>query len=127
VIVLDTSAIIAMIEEEADAADDFRILEGAVSSVTLFEAALVLYRRRGGEGAAALNEFIASSRAAVHAFDANMIPLALDAHRRFGKGTGARAGLNFGDCISYAVARSLDAPLLYKGDDFAATDIGAAQ
>lgn len=52
--------------------------------------------------------------------------VAFDAYRRFGKGTSHRAALNYGDCFSYALAKYLDAPLLFKGDDFSRTDIPAA-
>ena len=52
--------------------------------------------------------------------------LALDAFRRFGKGRGAKAALNFGDCLAYALAKDLQAPLLFKGTDFAQTDVQAA-
>jgi ribonuclease VapC len=52
--------------------------------------------------------------------------LALDAFKRFGKGRGAKASLNYGDCFAYALAKELDAPLLFKGKDFAATDLRPA-
>jgi ribonuclease VapC len=55
-----------------------------------------------------------------------MIANAVAAYQRFGKGSGAKAKLNFGDCAAYALAKSLDIPLLFKGDDFAATDIRSA-
>ena len=58
--------------------------------------------------------------------DATVSWLAADAFLRYGKGRGHRAQLNFGDCLSYAVAKQLDAPLLYKGDDFIHTDIKSA-
>jgi ribonuclease VapC len=59
------------------------------------------------------------------AFDAGHIAAAREGFRRFGKGR-HRAGLNFGDCCAYALARTLDAPLLFKGDDFALTDVRRA-
>ncbi len=57
---------------------------------------------------------------------ASVARLAADAFQRFGKGTGHKAQLNFGDCLSYAVAKSLDAPLLFKGEDFRHTDVKSA-
>ena len=97
-----------------------------VSAVTVYEAAIVLNARRGSQGVANLFEFVEAGGLEVQPFTTEMISIATAAYQRFGKGTHADAQLNFGDCVSSALAKSLDAPLLFKGDDFAATDIRAA-
>lgn len=73
-----------------------------------------------------LDEFIANSGITLVEVDERQARLALDARIRFGRGFGSAAKLNFGDCFAYALAKSLDAPLLFIGDDFTATDIKAA-
>ncbi len=73
----------------------------------------------------ALDAFLQQAELTVVAFDAEQASIARTAFRRFGKGRHA-AGLNFGDCAAYALARGSGEPLLYKGDDFARTDIPAA-
>ena len=129
-IVIDSSAIVAILQEEAEAQRFIEIVSAedrcVVSAVTVYEAAIVMNFRSGLGGVADVLDFLASSRAEIQPFTEQTIPAAISAYQRFGKGTGARAHLNFGDCVSYALARSLDAPLLFKGKDFAATDIRAA-
>lgn len=126
-IVLDSSAIVAILEDEPEAGRLLTALVGAerrcICAPNVLEAAVVLLRRRGEVGSAAVLEFIVVSRTEVLPFDAAMIPHAVEAYRRYGKGSRSPARLNFGDCIAYALARSLDAPLLFKGDDFPATDV----
>ena len=70
-----------------------------------------------------LDEFLAAAAVQIDAVTSEQINLARKAHVRFGKGTGHAAQLNFGDCFAYALARTLDAPLLFKGSDFTSTDI----
>lgn len=71
----------------------------------------------------ALDATLASSRIEVVAFSAQQARIARDAYQRFGRGSGHPAQLNMGDCFSYALARDLGEPLLFKGHDFALTDI----
>ena len=73
-----------------------------------------------------LQDLIESSRPEIRAFDVEQAGLAFAAYRRYGKGSGHRARLNLGDCAAYALARSLDLPLLFRGDDFGHTDIRSA-
>ena len=73
-----------------------------------------------------MRALVAGSNIEVVSFSASHADAATEAYRRFGKGVGQPACLNYGDCFSYALARSLDVPLLYKGDDFARTDIRSA-
>jgi ribonuclease VapC len=93
--------------------------------VTLYETAVVLIRKK--IGADPRHAIVLAEKLGVQVvpfIDAHLAG-ALDAYNRYGKGLGRRPHLNFGDCVSYALAKALDAPLLYKGEDFAATDIAA--
>jgi ribonuclease VapC len=96
-----------------------------MSAVSLVEAALVIEGRFGERGARELDALLARSRIEVVAFDDRQAMFARDAFRRFGRGRHA-AGLNFGDCLAYALAKHLGEPLLFKGDDFAGADITPA-
>ncbi len=124
--IVDTSALIAVLRREPDmdrlierllAAADIRI-----SAATLIETRIVAERDGGGQELVELTELLGVEVVAV---DARQGELAFEGFRRFGKGRHA-AGLNFGDLFAYALARALDEPLLFKGDDFARTDIKAA-
>lgn len=85
---------------------------------------MVMSRRSNGRSW--LDEFIVDEQVTIAAITPEVARLAADAFQRFGKGTGHKAQLNFGDCLSYAVAKSLDAPLLFKGEDFRHTDVKSA-
>lgn len=97
-----------------------------ISAASLLEARIVLFARSGDASVSALDAFILKSGMTVVAVSPHMGNFAFDAYHRFGKGTGHGAALNYGDCFSYALARHLDAPLPFKGDDFSWTDIRAA-
>jgi ribonuclease VapC len=132
VIVADTSAIVAVFKGEPEA-DLFAATIAdadvvAVSAATLLEASMVLGNLRSTlePGDEWLDRFIAESHVRIEPVTAEQAQIARLAFRQFGKGTGNGAGLNFGDCFAYALAKSLDAPLLYKGDDFGKTDIASA-
>jgi ribonuclease VapC len=96
-----------------------------MSAVSLVEAALVIEGRFGERGGRELDALLARSRIEFVAFDDRQASLARDAFCRSGRGRHP-AGLNFGDCLAYALARHLGEPLLFKGDDFARTDITPA-
>jgi len=81
--------------------------------------------QRGGSEAD-FKELIESLNVEVISFTPEQARLAFDAFKRFGKGRGTKASLNFGDCLAYALAKELQAPLLYKGNDFAHTDLQPA-
>ncbi|MCB1385499.1 MAG: type II toxin-antitoxin system VapC family toxin [Hyphomicrobiales bacterium] len=126
---VDTSAIIAVMNDEPDATS---ILECALSAETLFisaatvhECNCVLVGRRDPSDPG-LEEFLATLGFRVIPFDMDQASLAKAAYQIYGKGSGHPAGLNMGDCFSYALAKSRDLPLLYKGGDFAETDVAAA-
>lgn len=126
-IVVDSSALIANAhtEPERNAFVD-RIAtasEAVCSAVTLYEPGVVLIRNKLEGRADHAERLVGTPGIRVLPFAREQVDLALEAHRRYGKGLGTRPHLNFGDCISHALARSLSAPLLFKGDDFAATDV----
>jgi ribonuclease VapC len=130
-IVIDTSAIVAIIKKEAEASDFARILARAehryFSAVGLFEASMVLIGRGSLALAGLLDEFVQETMIEIVPYDIDLARESRAAFVRFGRGRHP-AGLNFGDCVSYALARSRGLPLLYKGDDFTKTDIvGAAK
>ena len=126
--VVDTSALVAIkqLEEEAIqmqhkiALDD----QALVPATAIVEFALV--RKCGPNRMEWLRAFIQDADMKIAVIDAAVADIAADAAARYGRGSGSKARLNFGDCLSYAVAKHLDAPLLYKGDDFIHTDIESA-
>jgi ribonuclease VapC len=128
--VIDTSAIFAAIANEADSAT-YRsaIRDGPlrlISAVTLLETQLVLFSRIGPGAIATLNTLIERAPIDVVAFDQEQIDIAFDAFKRYGKGRGHPAQLNIVDCAAYALARSRNLPLLFKGNDFSHTDVMSA-
>jgi ribonuclease VapC len=124
--VLDTSALLAILflEPEADrfadliASDPRRLL----SAASMQETAIVVEARKGPSAGRELDLLIHRARIDVVAFEESQLELARQAWRRFGKGN-HRANLNFGDCFAYALSRSSGEPLLFKGGDFAQTDV----
>ncbi len=124
--VIDTSAIAAILFDEPERASFNRMIEAAerrlISAPTLLESTLVVESRKGERGRAELELFIHEARLEVVAFDRNQADLAARAWRTYGKGRHP-AGLNYGDCFAYALAKASRAPLLFKGSDFAQTDV----
>ena len=129
-IVVDTSALVAILKNEPERQVYIELIEAAdathISAANLLEARMVLFCRHGEAALLALNALMATSRMHVMEVTSGMAEIAFDAFRRFGKGSGSGASLNCGDCFAYALARYLDAPLLYKGNDFSRTDIASA-
>jgi len=125
--VIDSSAIIAFLRSEPEADAIEASLAAApelwISAFTSLECRIVLFVRFGPWAAADFELLLAKLGVHVEPFDKEQAELAFDAYRRFGKGTGHPARLNIGDCASYALARSKGLPLLFKGGDFALTDI----
>jgi ribonuclease VapC len=133
VIFVDASAVVAILtgEEGRDALADALEAGGPAitSAVAVFEAALGIRRKRHASVAEAhgdVNEFLKAASVRVVPISVREAEIALDAFARYGKGTGHPAQLNLGDCFAYAVARNYGASLLFKGDDFAKTDISPA-
>lgn len=128
---IDTSALVAILlsEPEADAlvaailADDRRLI-GAPS---LVEAAAVLLAKKGPQSAIALDALLQRLGIVTVEMSATAATEARRGYERFGKGVGAPAVLNYGDCLSYGIALALDEPLLFKGDDFLRTDVAVVQ
>jgi ribonuclease VapC len=128
--IVDTSAVVAIAFKEPQARQLAAILSQAtrprISAPNYVETALVISRYAGREGLPELDELLAAAGVTIAAFTAEHARLAREAHRRFGRGSGHRAGLNLGDCFSYALAQACQEPLLYVGNDFVHTDVAAA-
>lgn len=124
--VIDTSALIAILEDEPERRMFNEAIEAAedrfISVATFAEASIVVGARKGSEGLRDLDLFIERAGVELVPVDANHGWTARNAYSRYGKGH-HEAGLNFGDCFSYALAKTLAQPLLFKGDDFTHTDI----
>jgi ribonuclease VapC len=127
--VADTSAFVAVLLREHDA-DRYRsaLVEAErvlLSAATVLELHMVIATRLGAAGVLLLNELLDQPQFEIVAADAQQLRLARSASDRYGKGRHP-AALNFGDLFAYALAKSADLPLLYKGEDFAQTDVAPA-
>jgi len=127
--VLDTSAVVAILREEPECESFAALLSHAsdplISAATLFECSMVVHRRVGPGAMERLDDLMLAAGIRVAAVDVAQAHAARNAWLRYGKGR-SPAGLNFGDCFSYALAITTGRPLLYKGEDFAHTDVVAA-
>lgn len=127
--VIDTSAVVAILFGEPEGTAYATAIEQTttrlVSAVTRVELACVIEGRKGEAGRAMIERFLALADIEVAAVTPQQAMAAIEAFRRFGKGR-HRAALNIGDCFSYALAKTANQPLLFKGQDFAQTDIEAA-
>lgn len=127
--VIDTSAVLAILLHEADAAGYAECIASArtrlMSVVSRVELSLVAEGRAGERGRAEIEQFFADSQIEVAAATPQQAEMAIEAFRHYGKGRHP-ARLNIGDCFAYALAKATDLPLLFKGSDFARTDIRAA-
>lgn len=126
-IVVDSSALVAILENEDDGVLYANAIAVAkrlyVSAVNVHETGIVLRMRRGSDAVAILWRFLSENGFEIVPFDGVQAREALAAFERYGKGLHPRAKLNLADCAAYALARTLGAPLLFKGNDFAMTDI----
>jgi ribonuclease VapC len=127
--VIDTSALVAILSDEPERHAFATAIEEAdrclLSTASLVEVSLVIATRYGPEGLRDLDQLVAKAALELVAVDADQADEARRGFLRYGKGRHA-AGLNFGDCFSYALARTTGQPLLFKGADFARTDVAAA-
>lgn len=125
--IVDSSALIAIISQEPDAAVFARLIAGArgarLSAASLVEVSIVVDGFRDPVMSGVLDAVLASSAIVVEPLTERQATIARDAYRRFGKGSGHPARLNMGDCFAYALARDIGEPLLFKGEDFTLTDI----
>jgi len=129
--IVDSSALIALLEKEPDFEDLLGKLMRAeaplrMASASFLETAIVIDSRRSPEGSRTLDDLIAEFEIEIVPFTAEHARIAREAYRDFGKGSGHPAKLNFGDAMAYALARSEREPLLFVGNDFSHTDIDAA-
>ncbi|MEO8603317.1 MAG: type II toxin-antitoxin system VapC family toxin [bacterium] len=124
--VLDTSALLAILQDEPQRRAFTEAIEAAerraMSTATFVETSIVIQARYGAEGLRDLDLLISKAQIDLVPVDAEQAHVARQAYSQFGKGRHA-AGLNFGDCFSYALAKVLGAPLLFTGDDFSRTDL----
>lgn len=124
--VIDTSALLAILLDEADRRAFSLAIESAdrrlLSAANLVEASIVIESRFGGEGVRALDRLLEIAAVEVVAVDRAQALVAREAHRNYGKGRHP-AALNYGDCFAYALSRTTTEPLLYKGSDFSQTDV----
>ena len=128
--VVDTSALLAVLQDEPERRSFNEAIEAAdsaaLSVASFVETSIVIEARHGAEGLRALDRFIERAGIVVAAVDLEQGKVARDAFSRFGKGRHA-AAINFGDSFSYALARVLGEPLLFKGEDFARTDVARVE
>jgi ribonuclease VapC len=128
-IVVDTSAILAVLEKEGDAPLYAAAIAEAdpplISAATLVEVGIVMLNRRGPKAAQMVDAFLHEAGFKVESVTERHAQLAIAAYAAYGKGQNS-AGLNYGDCFSYALAKASGLPLLFKGRDFSRTDIEAA-
>lgn len=128
--VLDTSALVALLTMEPEAGRLAQAIEAdpvrLVSAATVVETSIVMETERGEAAARELDLLITRADMQIEPVTPDQAELARQGWRRFGKGRHA-AGLNYGDCFSYALSRASGEALLFKGEDFSATDVAAAR
>jgi ribonuclease VapC len=128
--VIDSSALLAILLAEPEAADFLRTIRGAsarrISAATFPETGTVLRRDNSGQRQKLFETLIHALRLSIDPVTDKQARIALDAFSVYGKGHGHPAALNFGDCLSYALAKASNEPLLFKGNDFSQTDIPSA-
>jgi ribonuclease VapC len=127
--VIDSSALIAILLGEDEQVRFNRLISQSstrlMSVASLLEISIVIERKKGHVGKSEIDAFVARAGIKVTPVDLDQGEVARDAFSRYGKGLHP-AGLNFGDCFSYALAITTGEPLLFKGTDFAKTDVGVA-
>ena len=125
--IVDTSAIVAVAMDEPDAERLLRLLHARqsprISAGNMLETYLVIDQRWGEHAAAVIERVVIPIGLIVEPVTEAQVHVARDAYRRYGKGSGHPARLNYGDCFAYALAHERGEPLLFVGDDFTRTDI----
>ncbi len=125
--IVDTSALVAIVHQDADSSLFAAALEAApvnrISAATYLEVSIVIDRARDPLVSRRLDQILEEGRFVIEPVTEDQARIARTAYRDFGKGSGHPARLNLGDCFAYALARDLGEPLLFKGDDFAQTDL----
>jgi ribonuclease VapC len=129
-VIVDTSALIAVLQAEPDA-EEFRaaLAESAdsrLSAANYLETAVVVDANRDPVLSGRFDDLVRDASLIIEPVTEQLAHIARRAYRDFGKGSGHPAGLNFGDCFAYALARAADDELLFKGSDFSHTDVRSA-
>jgi ribonuclease VapC len=129
--IVDTSALIAILRDEPEARACASAIESSairrVSAANFVETALIIDASRDPVASRRFDDLIREAQITVEPVTEAQARIAREAYRDFGKGSGHPAKLNFGDCFAYALAKVTAEPLLFKGDDFARTDIEPAR
>jgi ribonuclease VapC len=127
--IIDASALIAILRKEPEAAACARAIADAterrVSAVNFVEAAVVIDAGGNPIASRRFDDLIREAAITIEPVTDRQAQIAREAYRDFGKGSGHPARLNFGDCFAYALAKAMNEPLLYKGNDFVHTDIAS--
>lgn len=128
--ILDTSALIAILRDEPDAASYATAIANAtvrrISAVNYVECAAVMDASRDPIASRRFGDLLREAGVVIESLTEAQAKIAREAYRDFGRGSGHRARLNFGDCFAYALAKALGEPLLFKGEDFTHTDVTPA-
>ena len=128
--IIDTSALLAILRAEPDAALYAQAIERArsrrVSAAGFLEAAMVIDASRDPVASRRFDDLLKEAQVTIEPVTEGQARVAREAYRDFGKGSRHRARLNFGDCFAYALAKDLGEPLLFKGADFTHTDVTPA-
>lgn len=128
--IVDTSALIAIVQNEPEAETFAKAIDRAesarVSAATLLETSIVVDGLRAPALSRRFDRLVGVARLDVQPFTVEQAEIAREAYREYGRGSGHPAKLNFGDCFAYALAFAMNEPLLFTGDDFTYTDIKPA-
>jgi ribonuclease VapC len=128
--ILDSSAVIAILRDEPEAKRFAKSIQDAshrrISAVNYVETAAVIDGSRDPVASRQFDDLLREAEVTIEPVTKIQARIARDAYRDFGKGSGHPAKLNFGDCFSYALAKAIGEPMLFKGDDFTHTDIEPA-
>jgi ribonuclease VapC len=128
--IIDASAIVAILRNEPEAGSCANAIAGTtsrrVSAVNYVEAAVVIDGSRDPVASRRFDDLFREAQLVIEPVTESQARIAREAYRDFGKGSGHPAGLNFGDCFAYALAKATGEPILFKGDDFRRTDLTSA-
>jgi ribonuclease VapC len=129
-VIVDTSALIAILHDEPEATACIRALYAApncrISAASFLEAGIVVDSARSPVPSRRLDDLLRQAGVIIEPVTEEQARIARAAYRDYGRGSGHPARLNFGDCFAYALARASGEPLLFKGDDFIHTDLRSA-
>jgi ribonuclease VapC len=129
-VIVDSSALVAILHDEPEAAVYLRAIYAAaqsrISAANFLEAAIVIDAGRSPVASRRFDDLVREAQIAIEPVTEAQAHIARQAYRDYGRGSGHPAQLNFGDCFAYALARATAEPLLFKGNDFRHTDIAPA-